>query len=107
MTKIVISDRRWEISFKDGTYRRFCGYWFLGTQPLYFIQEFCDRRVEEFPPKFQFDSERYWLIYLSKHQNLFCEFLNEYDLISDFRLFCTQWLEENNYQEGDYGYRRI
>ena len=72
-------------------------YKFLQTQPLYFIQEFLDRRVSEFPPKFKVDSDGYWITYLSKHSALFIEFLDEYDLNEAFKFHLEQQLEEEEF----------
>ncbi|MFR4176670.1 MAG: hypothetical protein ACLUQC_04220 [Lactococcus raffinolactis] len=85
--------------FDIGVYERNKGsmgswryYRFLQTQPLYFIQDFLDKRVNEFPPKFKTDFDYYWVSYLAKHSALFIEFLDEYDLNGAFKFHLEQQL---------------
>ena len=90
--------------FDIGVYERNKGsmgswryYRFLQTQPLYFIQDFLDKRVNEFPPKFKTDFDYYWFTYLSKHSALFIEFLDEYDLNEAFKFHLEQQFEGEDF----------
>ena len=80
-----------------GSIGSFRYYRFLQTQPLYFIQDFLAKKVNEFPPNFKTDFDYYWVTYLAKHSNLFIEFLDEYDLNEVFKYHLEHQLEEEGF----------